>query len=157
MMMNLQELQTVKHHGLEIKTFLLNNNGYLTIKHTHDALFNSRGEASATSPHTGVSFPDFSRISAGFEIAFRRVCSPERLDDFIQDVLDLDGAVLAEVVMPEYQELIPKSSIKVREDGSIFSPPLEDLYPFLSPSALALEMGLPVDKVGSDRRDMRDK
>jgi hypothetical protein len=42
--------------------------------------------------------------------------------------------------MPEFQELIPKSSLKRREDGSIYSPPLEDLYPFLTAEALAKEM-----------------
>ena len=42
--------------------------------------------------------------------------------------------------MPEFQELIPKLSLKVLDDGSIKSPPLEDLYPFLSDEELAEEM-----------------
>ena len=51
--------------------------------------------------------------------------------------------VLAEVLMPDFQELVPKSSLKLGLDGSLYSPPLEDLYPFLSPEQLAREMIIP--------------
>jgi acetolactate synthase-1/2/3 large subunit len=144
LMMNLQELQTIQHLQLPIKIFLLNNNGYLTIKHTHNALFSSMGSASATSPNTGVSFPDFSKIAPAFGMEFHRIESNEGLDFWIQRVLSTSGSVLAEVMMPEFQELIPKSSLKLRPDGSLYSPPLEDLYPFLTPDRLAQEMIIPL-------------
>lgn len=143
LMMNLQELQTLQHLQLPIKIFLFNNDGYLTIKHTHNALFNSNGSASATSPQTGVSFPDFAKVAPAFGLDFRRITAAEGLDDWIQSVLDAPGSVLAEVIMPEFQELVPKSSLKLRPDGSLYSPPLEDLYPFLSPEQLAQEMIIP--------------
>lgn len=144
LMMNLQELQTIQHLQLPIKIFLLNNNGYLTIKHTHHALFQSNGSASATSPNTGVSFPDFSKIAPAFGIDFSRIHAIKGLDYWIQSVLSTNGSVLAEVAMPEFQELVPKSSLKLRADGSLYSPPLEDLYPFLSPDQLAQEMIIPL-------------
>jgi acetolactate synthase-1/2/3 large subunit len=144
LMMNLQELQTLQHLQLPIKIFLFNNNGYLTIKHTHNALFASKGSASATSPQTGVSFPDFSKIAPAFGLEFRRIAVAEGLDYWIQSVLAASGSVLAEVVMPEFQELVPKSSLKLRADGSLYSPPLEDLYPFLTPEQLAQEMIIPL-------------
>jgi acetolactate synthase-1/2/3 large subunit len=144
LMMNLQELQTIQHLQLPIKIFLLNNNGYLTIKHTHNALFQSEGSASATGPQTGVSFPDFSKISPAFGLAFRRIKDVEGLDIWIQQVLSSEGSVLGEVMMPEFQELIPKSSLKLRADGSLYSPPLEDLYPYLSPEQLKHEMIIPM-------------
>ncbi len=143
-MMNLQELQTVQHLQLPIKIFLLNNNGYLTIKHTHNALFQSAGQASATGPQTGVSFPDFSKISPAFGLEFNRIKDVEGLDVWIQHVLATEGSVLGEVMMPEFQELIPKSSLKLRADGSLYSPPLEDLYPYLSPEQLKQEMLIPM-------------
>jgi acetolactate synthase-1/2/3 large subunit len=144
LMMNLQELQTVQHLQLPIKIFLLNNNGYLTIKHTHNALFQSAGQASATGPQTGVSFPDFSKISPAFGLAFNRINDVEGLDGWIQHILATEGSVLGEVMMPEFQELIPKSSLKLRADGSLYSPPLEDLYPYLSPEQLKQEMIIPM-------------
>ena len=142
-MMNLQELQTIQHLQLPIKIFLLNNNGYLSIKHTHNALFDSKGIASATSPQTGVSFPDFSKIAPAFGLEFRSICTNDGLDDWIKSILAMPIGVLAEVLMPEFQELVPKSSLKLGLDGSLYSPPLEDLYPFLSPDQLAREMIIP--------------
>lgn len=144
LMMNLQELQTIQHLQLPIKIFLLNNNGYLTIKHTHNALFYSNGSASATSPNSGVSFPDFSKIAPAFGLEFLRIEDAGGLDAWIQGVLTTVGSVLGEVMMPEFQELIPKSSLKLRSDGSLYSPPLEDLYPFLTPDQLAHEMIIPM-------------
>lgn len=144
LMMNLQELQTLQHLNLSVKIFLLNNNGYLTIKHTHNALFASKGHASATSPDTGVSFPDFSKIAPAFGLEFCRISTYESLDIWIQNALNASGRILAELIMPEFQELVPKSSLKLRQDGSLYSPPLEDLYPFLSHEQLAKEMIIPL-------------
>lgn len=144
LMMNLQELQTMQHLQLPIKIFLLNNNGYLTIKHTHNALFASEGAASATMPQTGVSFPDFSKLAPAFGLEFSRIACAEGLDNWILSVLQAPGSVLAEVVMPEFQELVPKSALKLRPDGMLYSPPLEDLYPFLTPEQLAAEMIIPL-------------
>jgi acetolactate synthase-1/2/3 large subunit len=144
LMMNLQELQTMQHHGLPIKIFMLNNSGYLTIKHTHHALYGSGGKATATAASTGVSFPNFSQLAPAFGIDYRRIDSPEGLDGWIEGALAAPGAVFAEMVMPEYQELIPKSAIKARPDGSLYSPPLEDLYPYLLREQLAREKLIPL-------------
>ena len=145
LMMNLQELQTLIALKLPLKIFLFNNNGYLTIKHTHNALFSSKGKnASATDASTGVSFPDFAKLAPAFGFEFRRASTPEGLDEWIKGVLAAPHCVFAEVVMPEFQELIPKSSIKLCADGSVYSPPLEDMYPFLSTEQLAAEMLIPL-------------
>ena len=150
LMMNLQELQTMQHHRLPIKIFMLNNSGYLTIKHTHHALYGSGGNATATAPSTGVSFPSFAHVAPAFGIDYRQIESPENLDNWIKDTLAAPGAAFAEVVMPEYQELIPKSAIKARADGSLYSPPLEDLYPFLTREELTREMLIPL--ISEDNR-----
>jgi acetolactate synthase-1/2/3 large subunit len=140
LMFNLQELQTLIQQQLPIKLFLLNNNGYLSIKHTHNSLYGSHGKANATDAKSGITFPDFSKIAKAFKIPFSRIRNSIGLDKWIQDVLNTPGYFFAEVVMPEFQELVPKLSLKVLDDGSIKSPPLEDLYPFLSDKELAEEM-----------------
>lgn len=146
LMMNLQELQTLSYLGLAIKIFMLNNNGYLTIKHTHNALYGSKGEAAGTSPTSGVSFPDFSKLAPAFGFEYRHIEQPEGLDEWIKGVLNASGSVFSELAMPDFQELMPKLSLKLRTDGSIYSPPLEDLYPFLSPDILKAEMLIPLLK-----------
>lgn len=144
LMMNLQELQTLKHLNLPIKIILFNNNGYLTIKHTHNALFNSKGNASATSPESGVSFPNFSKLALAFDFEYSCISHVDGLDEWISSILKSPKAVLAEVVMPGFQELIPKSALKIRPDGSLYSPPLEDLYPFLPSEELEAQMIIPM-------------
>jgi acetolactate synthase-1/2/3 large subunit len=140
LMMNLQEFQTMKNLGLDIKIFIVNKNGYLTIKHTHNALYKSNGEASACGCNSGVTFPDFELISKAFGFEFTRIKTSRNLDQWIQDVLTHKGPLVAEFAMTEFQELIPKSAVKVRADGTAYSGPLEDLYPFLSAEELAQEM-----------------
>lgn len=146
LMMNLQEFQTLKHLGLDIKIFILNNNGYLTIKHTHNAIYKSNGQASACGTNSGVTFPNMARVinAFGFEVTTKDTA--EDLDEWIQMVLNHKGAYVAEVKMPEFQELIPKSAVKTRPDGTMYSSPLEDLYPFLPAEELAAEMIIPMIK-----------
>ena len=146
LMMNLQEFQTMKNLGLDIKIFIVNNNGYLTIKHTHNALYKSNGEASACGRNSGVTFPDFELISKAFGFEFTRIKTSRNLDQWIQDVLTHKGPLVAEFAMKEFQELIPKSAVKIRSDGIAYSGPLEDLYPFLSAEELANEMIIPLIK-----------
>jgi len=146
LMMNLQELQTMKNLGLDIKIFIINNNGYLTIKHTHNALYKSNGEASACGRNSGVTFPDFELVSQAFGFEFTRIKTARNLDQWIQDVLSHTGPLVAEFAMKEFQELIPKSAVKVRPDGTAYSGPLEDLYPFLSEEELEAEMLIPLIK-----------
>ena len=64
MMLNLQELQTIAHHQLPIKIFVFNNDGYLMIKHTQNALF--KAGYVGTDKASGVSCPDFTRIGAAY-------------------------------------------------------------------------------------------
>jgi acetolactate synthase-1/2/3 large subunit len=144
LMMNLQEFQTLKNQGLDIKIFLINNNGYLTIKHTHNALFKSNGAAGACGDLSGVTFPDFEKIVNAFGFDFTRIETARNLDSWIQEVLAHTGTVVAELIMPPFQELIPKSAVKIREDGSVYSSSLEDLYPFLSIDELRSEMLIPL-------------
>lgn len=143
LMMNLQELQTVAHLRLPLKMILLNNNGYLTIKHTHRALFGD-SEPPATSPETGVSFPDFAPIFTAFGFTHARIDNPDQIDKGVRDLLAAPGAAVLEVAMAENQLLIPKSAIKVRPDGSMYSPPLEDMFPFLPEDELSREMIVPM-------------
>jgi acetolactate synthase-1/2/3 large subunit len=143
-MMNLQELQTMKENNLNIKVFLLNNNGYLTIKHTHNAIYKSAGNAGACGPKSGVTFPDFKKVIEAFGFSFKSIATPLNLDNFVNEVIGTTGPIFAEIIMPEFQELIPKSAIKTRPDGTIYSSPLEDLYPFLSREELESEMIVPL-------------
>jgi len=79
-------------------------------------------------------------------LILQKISSARSLDAWIKSVLQHKGTIVAEVIMPEFQELIPKSAVKTRADGTVYSSPLEDLYPFLSAEELASEMLIPLIK-----------
>lgn len=130
MMMNLQELQTVVHHQLPIKLIIFNNDGYLMIKHTQTNLFAGRGVG--VDVKSGVSCPDFSALAKAFGMPAYQVRSWDDFDAVMPKVQAETGPVICEVFMHPMQLFLPKLSLAARPDGSIVSPPLEDLSPLLS-------------------------
>lgn len=130
MMMNLQELQTIVHYKLPIKLFIFNNDGYLMIKHTQNALFN--GRRAGVDSSSGVTCPDFSALATAFEIPSFQIRSWEDFDTIVPEVQEINGPVICEVFMHPHQLFVPKLSLAIQRDGSLVSPPLEDLSPFIS-------------------------
>jgi acetolactate synthase I/II/III large subunit len=133
-MMNLQELQTVKHHGLPIKIFLLNNGGYQSIKQTQDSFFGP--PYIGCNKESGISFPDFTKVADVFGIKSEKIEKPAEMNDKIQRALAYSGPYLCEVMLSKDYMFSPKLSSKRHPDGTITSPSLEDMYPFLSPEEL---------------------
>jgi acetolactate synthase-1/2/3 large subunit len=131
--LNIQDLQTVVHHQLPIKLIVLNNGGYLSIRSTQKNFF---GRVMGESAKSGVSFPDFVKVGAAYGIPSVRV---DRLDqmEIVQEVLDHSGPSLIDILLDPEQEFEPRSRSKVLPDGTIVSPALEDMYPFLSAEELA--------------------
>ena len=138
MMMNLQELQTMAHHRLPIKLFVFNNDGYLMIKHTQKNLY--AGRAFGVDRASGVSCPDFSKLAKAFDFPAYQIHSWEDFDRVIPLVQAERGPVVCEVFMHPMQYFVPKLSLAVRADGTIVSPPLEDLSPLLPREALRQAM-----------------
>jgi len=138
MMMNLQELQTMVHYKLPIKLFIFNNDGYLMIKHTQNALFN--GRRAGVDEKSGVSCPDFSRLAQAFQITAFQIRTWDDFDNVIPQVQAAEGPVICEVFMHPHQMFVPKLSLAIKTDGTLISPPLEDLSPLLSRDELASNM-----------------
>jgi acetolactate synthase-1/2/3 large subunit len=127
--MNLQELQTVVHNKLNIKIIWLNNNGYHSIRQTQSNLFNP--PLVGVSTDNGVSFPEARRIAFAYNIPFIKIDTISAIKEKIQEAFAIDGPVLIEAVLDPEQFFEPKLSAKRLPDGSMISPPLEDMYPFL--------------------------
>lgn len=127
--MNIQELQTVVQNKLNLKTFIINNNGYHSIRQTQTSKFGS--PLVGVCAENGVSFPNLERIAWAYEIPYVRIDSLDGATTGIRDVLATEGAVLCEVVVDPEQDFEPKLSSRVMPDGNIVSPELDDLSPFL--------------------------
>ncbi len=138
MMLNLQEMQTIAHHKLPIKLFIFNNDGYLMIKHTHNALFKTRNVG--TDKASGVSCPDFSKIAAAFDMPAFQIRTWEECDETLAKVQAATGPVICEVFMHPEQLFSPKLSLVAKEDGTLVSPPLEDLSPLVPRDVLERAM-----------------
>lgn len=134
-MMNLQELQTVAYHNLHLKIFIMNNNGYHSIRQTQTNLFKGRPYV-GISDDNGVSFPDFQKIAYAFNIAFHRfegsdVENEDRFAKQLEEVIAADGPVIVEILLDEKQNFEPKLSSRILANGSMESPEIDDMYPFL--------------------------
>ena len=128
--MNIQELQTVIHHKMPIKIFLINNQGYHSIRQTQTNLFNKNFVG--IGPQSGdLSFPDMSKLAPAYGYPYLSCDGNDKLDETIDKALDMIGPVICEIFVSTEQNFEPKSSTKRLEDGTLVSPPLEDLAPFL--------------------------
>ncbi len=128
-MMNLQELQTIKHHNLPIKIFVLNNDGYLSIKMTQNNFF--EGRHCGDGRDSGVSTPDFVKVGEAFEIKSVKLTDPAKVDETVAAVLAANEPVLCEVIVNPDYIFSPKLSARKLPDGTMISPTLEDMFPFL--------------------------
>ena len=127
--MNLQELQTVVNQNLAIKIFVLNNQGYLSIKLTQNSFFH--GFRIGSDPSSGVNLPDIRRIAEAYGIKTCQFARNRQAEEQIAQVLAEEGPVLCEVLTDPLEELGPKASSSRLPDGTLVSRPLEDLAPFL--------------------------
>lgn len=129
-MMNIQELQTVFYNKMNIKIFILNNNGYHSIRQTQQNLFAGR-DLIGVCDGNGISFPDFEKVAYAFSIPYVRIDSEEGLKEKIRDAIGSAGPLLVEAVVDDKQNFEPKLSSKVHPDGTITSADNDDMFPFL--------------------------
>ena len=143
-MMNLQELQTILTNKLPIKIFMINNRGYHSIRITQSNLFSEHSKVGIGEESGDLSFPDFKKISEAFGYPYYSACSNKEMKEVVDKVLSLDGPVFCEIFTDTEQRWEPKSSTKRLEDGTLVSPPLEDLAPFLPREELKEIMFIPL-------------
>lgn len=143
-MMNLQELQTILTNKLPIKIFLINNNGYHSIRITQTNLFSEHSKVGIGPESKDLSFPDFRKIAEAFGYPYYSAHSNGEMKCVVDEVLELEGPVFCEIFTDSQQVWEPKSSTKRLQDGSLISPPLEDLAPFLPREELERNMFIPL-------------
>lgn len=136
--MNLQELATIKQNRLPIKLFIINNGGYLLIRHTQKT--HMEGRLMGESPKTGLWCPDSLKIAKAYGIYAVEINNASQLDTKIKEVLSHPGPVICDVKSSKWQLIIPRISSSKQKDGSMVSRPYEDLFPFLPPDELAQNM-----------------
>ena len=126
---NIQELETVRRLQLPIKFFVLNNNGYASIRASQKAYF---GEAKiGADAATGITIPNLSKIAASYDIPAVVIQDQTNLREEVRRILAMPGPVMVDVHVIPDEVRAPRLQSYQRPDGSFVSKPLEDLFPFL--------------------------
>lgn len=144
--MNLQELQTIIHHQMAIKIFVINNNGYHSIRQSQKNFF--EGSLVGVGTDSGfkgpdLSFPSMEKLAAAYGYPYVCARHNSQLGQAIQQTLQVMGPAICEIVVSTEQNFEPKSSARKMPDGTITSPPLEDLAPFLPEEEMDKNMIIP--------------
>lgn len=139
LMTNLHELATVSHYKLNIKIFIINNNGYVSMRNTQQAFFS--GKLVASDESSGVFIPSIKAICETFKIDHVLCVGNESIQSVISDVLERKDPVICEVVCQPDQVIMPSVASKRLPDGRMVSTPLHDMVPSLSDKELEQEIG----------------
>jgi acetolactate synthase-1/2/3 large subunit len=131
-MMNIQELETISGLKLNILVFILNNDGYLSIKQSQRNFFKREAGASSQS---GLTFPDFQKLGEAFGLKSISL-KKERWVEGLKIFLNSPGPSLCNTFLDLNQEFEPRLKSKM-VDGVISTPELDDMHPFLDPKELA--------------------
>ncbi|MEG2404336.1 MAG: thiamine pyrophosphate-binding protein, partial [Oscillospiraceae bacterium] len=138
--MNLQELQTILTNKLPIKIFVINNAGYHSIRQTQTNLFGEHTKVGIGPESGDLSFPQLEKLAFAYGYPYFACKSNDELQGFLDDVFDVHGAAIGEVFVSAEQFFEPKSATRRLDDGTLISPPLEDLAPFLPREELCENM-----------------
>ncbi|MGZ3370425.1 MAG: thiamine pyrophosphate-binding protein [Caulobacteraceae bacterium] len=126
--MNVQEFETVRRLNLPIKYFVLSNEGYSSIRTSQNRWF---GRLSGADSSSGMTLPDILKVAAAYGLKTAQITDQRNLKADIAAVLAMDGPVVCEVITIPDEQRIPSMSSAQRADGSLYSKPIEDLWPFL--------------------------
>lgn len=142
--LNIQEMQTIKHHNLPIKIFVFNNKGYSAIRHTQDEFLEANHVGSDIKG--GLSLPDFMKVAKAYGIEAIKIKNHQELEEKLSYVLGKKCPMLCDINISENQEVIPHQGFYKKLDGLFASNPLEDMYPFLNRKEFLENMIIPVYK-----------
>lgn len=129
LMMNLQDMHSVVSHGIPLKLVIFNNDGYLMIKHTQNAIVG--GRRAGTDSISGLTCPKYEPLVKAFGFRYISLRDEREMKVVLQEFMDIKGPVALEVFMDPEQLLVPKLGVAMNRDGSLVSPPLEDLSPLM--------------------------
>ena len=134
-MFNIQELQTIKHHNLPVKIFILENQGYLTMQLMQKKNFK---KLTGSDVKSGISFPNFKKIAEGFSLDYLKL-GKSNIDNQLKKIFSNKKPCIIEVNMPKFQQLVPRVQAQLLKDGSFVNPEFDNLFPYLPKSILEKE------------------
>ncbi|MBO5883060.1 MAG: thiamine pyrophosphate-binding protein [Clostridia bacterium] len=142
--MNLQELQTILTNKLPIKIFVINNDGYHSIRQTQTNIFGHHTKVGIGPESNDLSFPSLEKLAWAYGYPYVACRTNGEIGEALDKAFGTEGAFIAEIFVDPTQFFEPKSATKKLPDGTLVSPPLEDLAPFLDRKELESIMKIPL-------------
>lgn len=142
--MNIQELQTIVQNNFPIKIFVINNAGYHSIRLTQNGLFKHLSKVGIGPESGDLSFPNMKNIATAYGFPYCSVKNNSEVEDVLDQVFRNEGKCICEIFVDTEQAFEPKPTTKKLPDGTLVSPPLEDLAPFLPEEELRNIMIIPM-------------
>ena len=136
-MMNLQELDTIRYQNIPAKIFVINNNLYAVIRKRQVELFRSR--TIGTDSSNGLGSPEFKKVANCFDMKYVKISDSKNLKQKLQSVIDLEGPVLCEIIGLDDQNYIQNGHAR-NSNNKIVARPLEDQSPYLDRDLLLSEI-----------------
>ena len=137
-MQNMQEISIMQYHQLPLKLFVVNNDGYLSIRNSQ--IKNNGGKLVASCPVSKVPFPNLEKVIEAFDLQYYKIDSIASANEILPKVFADNKPAVIEVVSQPLQLIIPNVQAMKKEDGTIVSKPLEDMYPYLPRDVFEHEM-----------------
>jgi len=129
-LMNVQDLQTIAQNKINVAIILINNNGYLAIRHTQKEFLNSRYYG--THPKWNLTMPSFEKISKAFGINYFKITRKSQINSSINKIIKNKGPLVCEILVSENQDSLFKQGYLKNDDGKFTPQTLEEMYPFLT-------------------------
>ena len=125
--MNTQELETIRRLKLPIKFFVLDNDGYASIRATQKAYFHSRFYGSSS--NGGLTLPNINAIAKAYDIGYTEMESSSNIDCAVAESFEIDRPVICRVKVSKKQVTVPRVTSRQTEDGSMETAPMDDMWP----------------------------
>ena len=119
MLMNIQDLLSISHQKIPAIICVINNNGYLAIRHTQNSFLESR--LYGTHPDWNLGLLNFKAAASAFKVKYIRLSRPELIDETIDKLLKFKEPVLCEIITDENQKNLFSQGYKDNRDGT-FTP-----------------------------------
>jgi acetolactate synthase-1/2/3 large subunit len=139
--LNIQELETLRRLNLPVKFFVLNNDGYGSIRAMQRNHFG--GRLAAADSHSNFTLPDVKKIAAAYGIKTDFLDNTAAIRDTIRRVLETDGPVVCEVMVSPDEATSPRVLSHLTPEGKLVSKPMEDMSPLLDRDEFLANMIIP--------------
>ncbi|UCD54966.1 MAG: thiamine pyrophosphate-binding protein [Candidatus Omnitrophota bacterium] len=102
--LNIQELKTLSHYNLNIKLFVINNGGYVSMRNWQDTVF--EGRRIDTEATTGAGTLNLRKVAEAFNLDYLKIEKHEEIDEKLKQVMSNDSPIFVEVITDYNQKIL---------------------------------------------------